>query len=144
MQFFTKGHESLKWVAVLAALTGFTILSGCRSDNQTQAAEAAGQAPLPQVSVVTLQPQPLTLTTEACPDGRRPVGWPKSGPRSMGIIQKRLFTEGADVKAGDVLYQIDPALYQATLDNAKAALLKAEADLAGNSVPGRPLQGAGG
>ena len=46
-----------------------------------------------------------------------------------GIIQKRFFTEGADVKAGDVLYQIDPAPYQASYDNAKAALARAEANL---------------
>jgi membrane fusion protein (multidrug efflux system) len=46
-----------------------------------------------------------------------------------GIIQKRLFTEGADVKAGEVLYQIDPATYQAAYNSAKAALAKAEANL---------------
>jgi membrane fusion protein (multidrug efflux system) len=46
-----------------------------------------------------------------------------------GIIQKRLFTEGAEVKAGQVLFQIDPALYQATLASAKAILARAEANL---------------
>jgi membrane fusion protein (multidrug efflux system) len=46
-----------------------------------------------------------------------------------GIIQRRLFTEGADVKAGQMLYQIDPATYQAALDNAKAALARSEANL---------------
>ncbi|MBI4767786.1 MAG: efflux RND transporter periplasmic adaptor subunit, partial [Deltaproteobacteria bacterium] len=44
-------------------------------------------------------------------------------------IQKRLFQEGADVKAGDLLYQIDPASYQASLDNARAALTRSEANL---------------
>ena len=47
-----------------------------------------------------------------------------------GIIQKRFFVEGADVKAGDVLYQIDPATYQANLDSAKANLARAEANVA--------------
>jgi membrane fusion protein (multidrug efflux system) len=47
-------------------------------------------------------------------------------PQVSGIIQKRLFTEGSEVKAGQLLYQIDPATYQATLDSAKAALAKAE------------------
>ena len=42
-------------------------------------------------------------------------------PQVGGIIRKRLFTEGADVKAGDVLYQIDPAVYQAAYDGAQAA-----------------------
>jgi membrane fusion protein (multidrug efflux system) len=46
-----------------------------------------------------------------------------------GIIKKRLFTEGGDVKEGDVLYQIDPAPYQASYDNAKAALARTEANV---------------
>jgi membrane fusion protein (multidrug efflux system) len=50
-------------------------------------------------------------------------------PQVSGIIQKRLFTEGADVKAGAVLYQIDPAAYQAAYNSAKAALARAEANL---------------
>lgn len=49
-------------------------------------------------------------------------------PQVSGIIQKRFFTEGADVKAGDVLYQIDPKIYQAAYNNAKANLAKAEAN----------------
>ncbi|MGC8605709.1 MAG: efflux RND transporter periplasmic adaptor subunit, partial [Desulfomonilaceae bacterium] len=49
-------------------------------------------------------------------------------PQVNGIIQKRLFTEGSDVKAGQVLYQIDPAPFQASLDSAKAALAKSEAN----------------
>ncbi len=48
-------------------------------------------------------------------------------PQINGIIQRRLFTEGQQVKAGQVLYQIDPALYQADYDSAKAALARAEA-----------------
>ncbi len=50
-------------------------------------------------------------------------------PQVGGIIQKRLFTEGTDVKAGQVLYRIDPATYQAALDNANAALGRSEANL---------------
>jgi membrane fusion protein (multidrug efflux system) len=50
-------------------------------------------------------------------------------PQVGGIIQKRLFTEGSDVKEGEVLYQIDPAVYQATYNSAKAALARAEANL---------------
>ncbi len=51
-------------------------------------------------------------------------------PQVSGIIQKRLFTEGTDVKAGDTLYQIDPATYKADLDSAKANLARAEANVA--------------
>ena len=49
-------------------------------------------------------------------------------PQVSGIILKRLFTEGGEVKEGEVLYQIDPATYKATLANAKATLAKAEAN----------------
>lgn len=50
-------------------------------------------------------------------------------PQVCGILQQRLFTEGADVKAGQALYQIDPATYEAALDSAQAALMKAEANV---------------
>src|SRR5208337_2030027 len=54
-------------------------------------------------------------------------------PQVSGIIQKRLFTEGSDVKAGEVLYQIDPSTYQAAYNSAKASLTRSEA----NIVPAR-------
>ena len=50
-------------------------------------------------------------------------------PQVGGILQQRLFTEGADVKAGQALDQIDPATYEAALDSAQAALMKAEANV---------------
>lgn len=50
-------------------------------------------------------------------------------PQVGGILQQRLFTEGADVKVGQALYQIDPATYEAALDSAQAALMKAEANV---------------
>ena len=50
-------------------------------------------------------------------------------PQVGGILQQRLFTEGADVKAGQALYQIDPATYEAAVDSAQAALMKAEANV---------------
>ena len=50
-------------------------------------------------------------------------------PQGGGILQQRLFTEGADVKAGQALYQIDPATYEAALDSAQAALMKSEANV---------------
>jgi membrane fusion protein (multidrug efflux system) len=75
-----------------------------------------------------MQPQQITLTTEL-PGRTSAYRVAEIRPQVNGIIQKRLFTEGANVKAGDVLYQIDPALYQATFDNAKASLCRAEANL---------------
>lgn len=82
----------------------------------------------PEVSVVTMQPQRVVLTTEL--PGRVAASLiAEVRPQVGGIIQNRLFTEGSDVKAGDVLYQIVPSSYQAAYDGAKAALGKAEANL---------------
>ncbi len=83
---------------------------------------------LPQVSVVTIQPQRVTLTTQL-PGRTSAFRIAEIRPQVNGLIQKRLFTEGAEVKAGLVLYQIDPAPYQAALDNARAAMGRAEANL---------------
>lgn len=82
----------------------------------------------PEVSVITIKPQRVELSTEL--PGRVAASLvAEVRPQVGGIIQNRLFTEGSDVKAGDVLYQIDPAAYQAAFDGAKAALAKAEANL---------------
>ncbi|CAJ1867832.1 Multidrug efflux pump subunit AcrA [Aeromonas salmonicida] len=74
------------------------------------------------VDVVTLHTAPLQLTSELT--GRSaPLRVAEVRPQVSGIILKRLFTEGSDVKAGQLLYQIDPALYQA---NEQSARLKAK------------------
>ncbi|MGQ9650770.1 MAG: efflux RND transporter periplasmic adaptor subunit [Phycisphaerae bacterium] len=82
----------------------------------------------PEVAVVTMSPEPVELITEL--PGRV---WPylvaEVRPQVSGIIQKRLFEEGSDVQAGDVLYQVDPAPYEAAYSRAKAALAAAEANL---------------
>jgi len=83
--------------------------------------------PPPEVSVVELRAESLTLTTEL-PGRLDPVRVAEVRARVPGIILKRLFEEGSDVKAGEVLLQIDPAPFQATLDSAKANLAKAEAN----------------
>jgi len=78
------------------------------------------------VTTVRIQPEQLTLTTEL-PGRISALRTAEIRPQVSGIIQKRLFAEGSDVKAGDVLYQIEPAPFQAAYDNAKAALARAEA-----------------
>jgi membrane fusion protein (multidrug efflux system) len=98
------------------------LLAGCRKQQSAPPA-------VPEVVTVTLQPQRVELTTEL-PGRTSAYLVAEIRPQVNGIIQKRLFTEGADVNAGQVLYQIDPAPFQAALDNAKAALSKAEASLA--------------
>lgn len=69
------------------------------------------------------------LLTAELPGRTSPYRIAEIRPQVNGLIQKRLFTEGADVKEGESLYQIDPAPFQAALDNAKAALTRAEANL---------------
>ncbi len=89
------------------------------------------QAPPPPVAEVATVPvgrQRVALTTEL-PGRTSPYRIAEIRPQVNGLIQKRLFTEGSDVQAGQTLYQIDPAPFQAALDNAQAALGRAEANL---------------
>ncbi|MDY7566325.1 efflux RND transporter periplasmic adaptor subunit [Pseudomonas sp. RTC3] len=105
---------------LVTAVALATLLSGC---NKKQ--EAAPAPPPPQVGVVTLQTQAYTLTTEL-PGRTTAYRIAEVRPQVNGIILKRLFTEGGDVKAGEQLYQIDPALYEATANSAKATLQSAK------------------
>ncbi len=101
------------------------LLSGCGKK------DSAGQKPPagpPEVGVVTIQPQRVALTTEL-PGRTTPLLIAEVRPQVGGIIQKRLFSEGSDVQAGQLLYQIDPAVYQAAFASAKAAQARAEANL---------------
>jgi membrane fusion protein (multidrug efflux system) len=82
-----------------------------------------------EVSVVTVQPESLVLTTEL-PGRTAAYLTAEIRPQVNGIIKRRLFEEGALVRAGQVLYQIDPASYEATVGQAKANLAAAEAELA--------------
>jgi len=80
------------------------------------------------VAVVTMQEKSVTLTSEL--PGRTAVYQvAEIRPQVGGIIQKRAFTEGTEVKAGDLLYQIDPSTYEVTVTQAKAAVAKAKAEL---------------
>ncbi len=90
---------------------------------------AAGPPPgPPEVGVVTLAPERVVLTTEL-PGRTTPFLVAEVRPQVNGLLQRREFEEGADVRAGQLLYQIDPAPYQAAVDQAEAALAMAEANL---------------
>ena len=121
MQLNKNGCEPLTWAAALTALT--ILLGGCGSGQGQQAAP-----PVPEVAAVTIQPQPVELTTEL-PGRTSPFLVAEIRPQVNGIIKKRLFREGSDVKAGQLLYQIDPAPFQVAHDSAKASLGKAQANL---------------
>ena len=100
-------------------------LSGC---GQKSATGGPPKSEAPEVATVTVKPQPIVLTTEL--PGRISANlMAEVRPQVNGIIQKRLFTEGSDVKAGQVLFQIDPAPFQSTLETALAGLSRSEANL---------------
>ncbi|HEU5080324.1 MAG TPA: efflux RND transporter periplasmic adaptor subunit [Opitutaceae bacterium] len=109
-----------------AALGVFALLPGCGKNKKAEG--AAAPQPL-EVSVITVKPETVTLTREL-PGRTSAFRVAEVRARINGIVQKRLFTEGTDVKEGDVLFEIDPAPYQAVLDSAKATLARAEASLA--------------
>ena len=113
-------------VSAMGALLGGALLTGC---GKNQAAVKAPQSGPPEVGVVVVQPQRVSLTMEL-PGRTSPSLIAEVRPQVSGIVQKRIFTEGSDVKAGQVLYHIDPATYQAAYDSAKAALARAEASVA--------------
>ncbi len=112
---------------VILAAVGLGYLSW-HTPSQATAPTAAKSAPAPEVAVVTMQEKSVTLTSEL--PGRTAVYQvAEIRPQVGGIIQKRAFTEGTEVKAGDLLYQIDPSTYEVTVTQAKAAVAKAKAEL---------------
>ena len=113
----------LNWSLILAVMSGGLLLSGCDRNQQSPP-----PTPVPEVATVTLRLQKVMLTSEL-PGRTSAFRIAEIRPQISGLILKRLFTEGFDVKAGQVLYQIDPAPFQAALENTKAALGKAEANL---------------
>ncbi|MEH0868276.1 efflux RND transporter periplasmic adaptor subunit [Serratia liquefaciens] len=82
----------------------------------------------PRVGVVTLKSEPIPLTSEL-PGRVAAFRNAEVRPQVGGIVQKRLFTEGEQVKAQQPLYQIDPGLFQAEFDRSNAALARARAQL---------------
>ncbi|AYN16348.1 MexX family efflux pump subunit [Pseudomonas monteilii] len=111
----------LRPVALLAFMS--LSLAGCGDS-----AEQDEKAPTPQVRVETLQLQPLAISSEL--SGR--ILAPRTAEvraRVAGVVLKRVYREGSDVKQGDVLFLIDPAPFKADHDSARATLAKAEATL---------------
>lgn len=115
-------HRPLLTLSAAAAMA--CLLAAC--------GKPPGGPPAPQdtpiVGVMTVQPQPVALSTEL-PGRTVPYLVADVRPQVGGIVKARKFREGSDVKAGEALYQIDPATYQATYDSNVAALAKAQASL---------------
>jgi membrane fusion protein (multidrug efflux system) len=112
---------------LIAIGLGAALLAACGpSSGGAGAGGGPGNMPPPAVTVVTIEPQLVTLTTEL-PGRTSAFRVAEVRPQVNGVLQKRLFTEGADVREGQQLYQIDPSVYQAQLDTAQAQLAHAQA-----------------
>ena len=103
-------------------------LSGCGGKSGEATSASAGNAPPPpSVGVITVTPQSVGLASEL-PGRLEATRIAQVRARAAGILQKRLFREGSDVKAGQLLFQIDAAPYRAQLQSAQAAQARAEAN----------------
>ncbi|MCC8194500.1 MAG: efflux RND transporter periplasmic adaptor subunit [Deltaproteobacteria bacterium] len=112
-------------LASLVALLAFS-LAGCGG---TSSAAAPSGPSSPEVRYMPVSGKKITLTREL-PGRVVPFRVSEVRPQVGGIIKERLFEEGSDVTAGQVLYRIDPALYEAAYNNARAELARTEANLA--------------
>jgi membrane fusion protein (multidrug efflux system) len=117
----------------LAAATLALLALGACGDKKPDAQAKPAAPPPPEVSVITVAPERLAITNEL-PGRLEATRSAQVRARVPGIVQKRLFTEGSDVKAGTVLFRIDPASLQASLANVQAARSRAEANLAQASL----------
>lgn len=101
------------------------MLTGC-AKNQGQ--PEGGQPPPMRVDYVEIKVQPVNITTEL-PGRVAPIRVAQVRARVPGILLEKTFEEGADVKEGDILFRIDPAVYEAQYESAKAAVAREEANL---------------
>jgi membrane fusion protein, multidrug efflux system len=123
------GRPAARAAALALALAVALAACGGGSDQKAGAGGPGASAPPPpEVAVVTVAPQTAPLVTEL-PGRVEASRVAQVRARVNGIVQKRLFREGSDVKAGQPLFQIDPAPYQAAVDSARAALAKAQANV---------------
>ena len=109
-----RGNLVVVWMALACGLW----LGGCNSST------SAPPPPVPEVATVTVQTEQVVLTTDL-PGRTSAYTMAEIRPQVGGIIQKRLFEEGSEIRADQVLYQIDPAPLQAAYDNAAANLVAA-------------------
>ncbi len=116
-------NRGLTPLAAVLMLSGGLMLAGCDGGNNQQ---GGAQQQMPEVGIVTLKTEALNVMTEL-PGRTSAYRIAEVRPQVGGIILKRNFIEGSDVKAGASLYQIDPATYQASYNSAKGSLAQAQA-----------------
>ena len=116
-----KDFTSMKPIWLLITLLGLTACGDQKPPAETS-------TPLPQVKTLTVQPRAFAMTTDL-PGRIEPVRVAEVRARVAGVVLTRHFQEGSDVKAGQLLFSIDPAPLKAALMRAEGALAKAEADV---------------
>ena len=116
------------WLATLLIMAMAMALAAC-GERTPAPAGAQGGMPPAEVGVVTVTPETIELLTEL-PGRLEASRVAQVRARAAGILQQRLFQEGSDVKAGQLLFRIDPAPYDAALASVRAQQAKAEAQLA--------------
>lgn len=122
----TARQFSSRWVSrwpMVLTLAGAVVTAGCQQEGAQQF-----EMPPPAVEVAVAEARPFEFATEL-PGRVEPVRVAEVRARVPGIVLRRTFEEGADVQEGDVLFEIDPAPFEATLAQARAELARAEAEL---------------
>jgi membrane fusion protein (multidrug efflux system) len=120
-------HKGLKMKEILLVVCGMALIAGCGQKPQGMAPGPGAGGP-PEVAAITVRAERVEITREL--PGRVSASLvAEVRPQVSGIILERLFEEGSNVKAGDILYRIDPAPYKAALATAQAAITRAEANL---------------
>ncbi|MEO8837467.1 MAG: efflux RND transporter periplasmic adaptor subunit [Herbaspirillum sp.] len=129
MSTIHNSNGSLRQLAPRAVLIllAASALSACGNKNADSA--AAGGMPPTEVAIITVAPHVLAITNEL-PGRLEASRVAEVRARAAGIVLKRVFREGSEVKAGDLLYRIDPAPFQAVFSSAQASVARAEANLA--------------
>ncbi|MBK7281107.1 efflux RND transporter periplasmic adaptor subunit [Candidatus Aalborgicola defluviihabitans] len=125
----SKRRTGAIYPALLALLPIAAILAACGAKDGAPAAGGAGGPPPATVGVVTMANEVVALQTEL-PGRVSAVRVAQVRARVNGVVQKRLFREGSEVKAGQLLYQIDSSPYKAAFDSAQATMARAQANLA--------------
>ena len=120
---------ALPLATLLTAVAAAALLTACGAKDGAAPGAGGGGMPPPMVGVVTTALQPVAVQTEL-PGRVEALRTAQVRARVNGVVLKRLFTEGSEVKAGQPLFLIDPAPYQAAVDAAVATQAKAEANLA--------------
>ena len=129
-------QSTLRHAALAVAVAAAVALTGCTDKKAGGTQAAAQQQRATPVSVQVISYSPIEMRTEL--SGRvTAFQTAEVRPQVSGILQSRLFEEGTEVKLGQQLYQIDPAVYEANLASAQASLLQAQASLASAKADAR-------